>query len=97
MSEDSYRDLNSINNLESEPIKKQHKEYLIKVNKNSNSSLDIIIKENDFYYESNFTEDDIQKKLKTKLIKKIYYYKCLLFLVIVIECIKKILVTFYIL
>ncbi len=61
MKEDSYRDFNSINNPESKPIEKQHNKYLIKVNKNSNSSLDIIIKENDFYYESNFTEDDIQQ------------------------------------
>ena len=58
MSEDSYRDLNSIETT--------HNDYLIKVNKNINSSLDIIVKENDFYYESIFTEDDIQKKVKTK-------------------------------
>ena len=67
MKEDSNLDFNSINNLEYEPIEKQHNEYRIKVNKNINSSLDIIVKENDFYYESNFTEDDIQKKLKTNI------------------------------
>ena len=67
MKEYSNLDFNSINNLESEPIEKQHNEYRIKVNKNINSSLDIIVKENDFYYESIFTEDDIQKKLKTNI------------------------------
>ena len=66
MSEDSYRDLNS--------IEKQCKEYLIKVNKNINSSLDIIVKENDFYYESIFTEDDIQQVFDdpNKNINKVY-------------------------
>ena len=64
ISEDSFRDLNS--------IEKKRNVYLIKVN--INSSLDIIVKENDFYYESIFTEDDIQQVFDdpNKNINKVY-------------------------
>ena len=53
-------------------IKKQYHEYQIELFSNSNSSLNILIKNDFYYYESNFNEDSLKQIFNNSDIQVIY-------------------------
>ena len=59
-------------NYELPSIKKQYHEYQIELFTNSNSSLNILIKNDFYYYESNFNEDSLKQIFNNSDIQVIY-------------------------